>query len=396
MKFSLVANRIEKRNQRGAFADYRRSGWLALLGLAIILTACSGSVAALDPAGASATAEVQPSATAAPTETAAPTATFTPLPPTATPSPMPTATPPSAFRPEVLRKGITPVGYLPDACSAIQLRWDPERAEPGTMVVPIMFHSVIKDGRPLADNISIHDGELKQFMEEARRLGFETITTAQLLDFLQNNTRIPPRSLLLILDDRRQGVVWNNFLPFLQQYNWKLTLAYITGPVVSEWEWGELKRLSDTGFVDVQAHGYLHNGESYITEFTKPEIVTQELVRPIEQIQKYLGQTPIAFVWPGGNFTAQSVQQARATGYQLGFTAQARGPILFDWVPQGDEELAAGDPLMTLPRYWSTSASTALYDAMLISDAVRQNAGDQKAADLAWYAANCSAYPPIP
>ncbi len=292
-------------------------------------------------------------------------------------------------------KGIAPVTYLTDACQAMQYRWDPERAEPGTMVVPVMFHSVVKDGRPLNDNISIHESDLKKFMEEAKRLGFETITSAQLLDFLQNNAKIPARSLLLILDDRRQGVVWNNFMPFLQSYNWKITLAYITGPVVSDWEWKELKRLDDTGFVDVQAHGYLHNGESYITEFTKPEIVTQELVKPIAQIQKYLGETPITFIWPGGNYTPQAVHEARTTGYQLGFTVRARGPILFNWIPQGDEELAAGDPLLTLPRYWSTNAYNAMYDAIQISDAVRQNAEEQKSAELEWYADHCAGYPAL-
>jgi hypothetical protein len=27
---------------------------------------------------------------------------------------------------------------------------------------------------------------------------------------------------------------------------------------------------------------------------------------------------------------------------------------MFNWIPQGDEEQQAADPLMTLPRFWST------------------------------------------
>jgi hypothetical protein len=375
---------------------HRRLGWLALTGLALILTACSSPAAMVVVPEPSATI-VLPTATvtASLTPFTPETPTTTLPPPTVTPRPSSTPEPLEIFRAPSLIRGIAPVSYLPATCLALQYRWDPQRAEIGTMVVPIMFHSVVKDGRALTDNMSIHEADLKSFMEEAKRLGFETITSAQLLDFLQTNARIPVRSLLLIIDDRRQGVVWNNFMPYLQAYHWTVTLAYITGPVVSDSEWAELKRLVDTGFVDVQAHGYLHNGESYITEFTKPEIVTQELVKPIGQIRKYLGQTPIAFIWPGGNYTAQSVKEARATGYQLGFTVRARGPILFNWIPQGDEEQPAGDPLLTLPRFWSTNAYNALYDAIRVSDEVRQNAEAQKPDELAWYKANCPAYPPI-
>jgi peptidoglycan/xylan/chitin deacetylase (PgdA/CDA1 family) len=381
-----------KATRRGAKTECRRLGWLALIGLALILAACSASstqASGITPSPVSST-------TPTPTQTPTPTATFTALPPTATPSATPTPTPLEIFRAPSLLKEVTPVTYLTDACQALYDRWDSEKAEPGTMVVPVMFHSVVKDGRALVDNMSVHEADLKAFMEAAKQLGYETITTAQLLDFLQNNTRIPARSLLLIIDDRRQGVVWNNFMPYLQLYDWKITMAYITGPVVSDWEWGELKRLDETGYVDVQAHGYLHNGESYITEYTAPEIVTQELAEPIKQIEKYLGETPIAFIWPGGNYTPQSVAEAREVGYQLGFTVRARGPLLFNWIPQGDEELTSGDALMTLPRYWSTNAYNALYDAIQVSDEVRQNAEDQKASELAWYAQYCSGYPAIP
>ncbi|TLN25438.1 hypothetical protein FDZ74_02355, partial [bacterium] len=356
------------------------------MGLALILTACSGIASSVASPKVIPSPVVLPTATASATAYLPATSTATPSKPSATPSPTPTPVPLAVFRAPSLLKGIAPVSYLPDACQALQYRRDPERAEIGTMVVPVMFHSVVKDGRALADNMSIHEADLKAFMEAAKSLGYETITSAQLLDFLQNNARIPARSLLLIIDDRRQGVVWNNFMPFLQQYDWKVTLAYITGPVVSDWEWSELKRLDETGYVDVQAHGYLHNGESYITEFTKPEVVTQELVKPIEQIQKYLGETPIAFIWPGGNYTPQSVAEARSTGYQLGFTVRARGPVMFNWIPQGDEERPSGDPLMTLPRFWSTNAYNALYDAIRVSDEVRQNAEEQKVSELAWYA----------
>jgi hypothetical protein len=104
----------------------------------------------------------------------------------------------------------------------------------------------------------------------------------------------------------------------------------------------------------------------------------------IEAIQHYFGHTPIAYIWPGGGFTPLSVQIGREAGFKLGFTVNPRGPIMYNWVPLADEYnpkrphlfLAEGpmqDPLMVLPRYWST-------DAIWHIDRVRQM-GEEAAAE---------------
>ena len=62
-----------------------------------------------------------------------------------------------------------------------------------------------------------------------------------------------------------------------------------------------------------------------------------------------------------------AVNIAREGGYQLGFTAFSRGPILFNWVPQGEAERALNDPLMLLPRAWSNSMPVNLDQALKIS-----------------------------
>jgi hypothetical protein len=72
-------------------------------------------------------------------------------------------------------------------------------------------------------------------------------------------------------------------------------------------------------------------------------------------LEQHFGQRPVAFIWPGGNYTPFSVQVARQAGFKLGFTANSQGPILFNWVPLGEAEQAIGDPLMVLPRGWSTA-----------------------------------------
>lgn len=314
--------------------------------------------------------------------------------PTAPPQFTETPPPLGIFSPR-LNKGIVPVAYLQDTCQYLADRWNPQNAQPGTIVVPIMFHGVRKEGGTVSDNITVTEKYFKETMQHAVDWGFQTITTQQLVAFLQHNAYIPPRSLLLIIDDRRLGTVRNHFLPILQQNNWTMVMAYITG-VADQREWQEIKSVLASGRVEIQAHGFLHNGSTYFTENTPPEVVHQEIYEPITAFEENLGYRPIAFIWPGGNFTPQTVVEVRKAGYQLGFTAYARGPVLFNWIPQGEQERLAGDPLLLLPRYWSTAASMNLDQAVELGQQAAEYARQNQQSELEWYERYCRpTYPPI-
>ncbi len=315
---------------------------------------------------------------------------------TSTPTPVLTQTPLTLgmFSPR-LNKGVVPVSYLQDTCRYLADRWNPQNAEPGTLVVPIMYHGVRKEGGAIHDNITVSEKYFKETMQHALDLGFQTITMEQLAAFLQHNAYIPPRSLLLIIDDRRLGTVRNHFLPVLGQYNWTMVMAYITG-VADQREWREIKSVLESGRVEIQAHGFLHNGSTYFTENTPAEVIHDEIYGPITAFEENLGYRPIAFIWPGGNFTPHTVLEVRKAGYQLGFTAYARGPILFNWIPQGEPERSAGDPLLLLPRYWSTAAYLNLDQAVELGQQAAEYARQNQQTEFDWYQQSCRpAYPPL-
>jgi hypothetical protein len=225
-------------------------------------------------------------------------------------------------------------------------------------------------------------------MQHAHDLGFETITADQLVDFLEHNAKIPPRSMILIVDDRRPGVVREHFLPYLEKFNWSVTLGYITGPAPAS-EWQQLETLAATGHIDMQVHGFLHNGSTYFVPETPETTVLRELYAPIPLIYAHLGTWPVAFIWPGGNFTQRSVDVAQQAHYHLGFTAFARGPLFYNWVPQGIEERALSRPLMLLPRYWSTAAYYNLDEAVQLSEQAKVFADQHKAEELTYQREHC-------
>jgi peptidoglycan/xylan/chitin deacetylase (PgdA/CDA1 family) len=359
--------------------------------------------AACAPQAAPATETLVPSATSSltappPISTESPTSTE---PPPLTPTSDPPAPQPAVFSSEILRAGIEPMAYLPDQCAYLAQRWDPQGALPGTIVAPIMFHSILKGNETPTLSQDINKRTFDAIMDLAKDLGYETITTQELLGFLQNNAKIPPRSMLLILDDRRPGTAEDYFLPYLEENDWTLTLAWIAvsdtadrpGQREGETLWDWMERIVQTGYFDVQSHGRDH---IYLSVDTPRQAVRKEIEGSITPLEQHFGQTPIAYIWPGGNFTPQAVRIARAAGFELGFTIQARGPLLFNWIPQGEQERAYQDPLMLLPRYWDTAALLNLEQAAEMGEAAQAFAMENYPAEAAWYRQNCgSTLPPL-
>jgi len=316
-------------------------------------------------------------------------------------SPEPNLPLPNQFESDILRPGIEPMTYIADSCHYLDRRWDPSGSLPGTVVAPIMFHSILKGSNTNDDPSAINFVQFQEIIRQAEKFGFETVTTEELLAFLQENARIPPRSMILILDDRKPGTAEDYFLPENQEHNWTTTLAWIAlsdtdqrpGRLVDESLWDWIERINDTGYFDVQSHGLNH---IYLNEDMPEEIVREEIEESVPILKEHFGNTPIAYIWPGGNYTAFGIQVAHEAGFKLGFTIWARGPLQFNWIPQGEEERAFNDPLMLLPRYWSTAAILNLEQAAEIGDAAREFAKLSYAAEASWYTQNCSGeLPPL-
>lgn len=318
-----------------------------------------------------------------------PSPTFT-LTPTVTKTPTQTSTPYDLlnFQTDKILRNVKPQTYIADQCQYLAQRWNPANSEPGTIVVPVMYHSIRQAGKPVTDSLTVSHEYFEATMQHAKQLGFETITSQQLVDFLYRNETIPRLSMILIVDDRRLGVVRDHFMSVLDENHWTVTLAYITG-IATDAEWQEMASLNINNRLDIQAHGYLHNGSTYFTEFTSPETIHDEIYKPIDVIQAHTGERPVAFIWPGGNFTQDSVMVADQAGYKIGFTVFARGPLMFNWIPLGENEIAMKNPLLVLPRYWSTTAYLNLDDALEISNQARDFAEQNRAEEYQWYQSFC-------
>ena len=362
--------------------------------LIIFLNACQAAPpstpdmsVALTKAFETAVAQLQPTATLVPSETPIPTATAIRTPPAL----------PSTFVASQLNPLDTPHTYIQDTCQYLKDKWNSNNAAPGTVVMVVMFHGIIK-GQVEKDN-QISVSNFKQVMNDLHDMGFQAITTQQLADFLYTNSKIPERSVLLVVDDRHTAQNFNDhFRTYWEQWGWPVINGWISAFEGNDQFLQENVDLSKEGWVDYQSHGFIHNVN--MNDNSTDEFLTGELQGSLANIQKYFNKTPIAIIWPGGDFGLRPVQFARKFGYKLGFTINPRGPVMYNWVPQADQKDAgrpsyipegpAGDPLMTLPRYWDTDVRAHLDVVRNIGNDAASYAEQNKATELEYYDIMCT------
>jgi hypothetical protein len=348
------------------------------------------------------------------------------LTPTQTPYTGPPPVLPAIFSSNLLGAGSSPVTYIGDECQYLKARLDPNSSPPGTVVMAVMFHGIGDDSRVINDNMDVHHSDMVEFLEHAHELGFETVTTQEIVAFMEENARIPARSLYIVLDDRRPGGVRQHFMPYLEKFDWTLTLGWLIGDTDTRpasyldccpeenfsMLWEQMEAYNATGYLDVQSHGNIHNIN--ISNLSTDEFILSELNESRRLIREHFyckdyatGQPildcqtdqPLAFIWPGGGFTAHAVELARDNGYKLGFTTNPRGPILYNWVPQAMEydpgmpswiaEGPANDPLMTLPRYWSYDAVYRIDDVAELGEQASVYAATHRKEELDYYSYYC-------
>ena len=367
----------------------RRSFPVTLLLLASLLSAClpgpaaSGSV----PTGfLTARAPASPTPKAAPTTTSAPALTPTPTLP-ALPLPYQTA---------LLNPLDTPHTYIQAPCQYLHDKWSSANSAPGTLVMVIMFHMITN--AVITDPNQISEYRFRLLMKSLHQNGFQAIDTLQLDGFLEHNSKIPARSVLLVTDDKHAASYFNMlFRSYWTDYGWPVVNAWVSDDLTTSDAWKQQEELNAEGWVDYQAHGVL---SIPITRASSNDYILAELKGPLEVFNAHFNKTPLAFIWPGGGFTPSSVALARQVGYRLGFTTNPRGPLMFNWVPLADSgdptrdtwipEGAVNDPLMVLPRYWDTDAALHLKDVAQIGQEAAAYAQANKPAEMVYYSTVCS------
>ncbi len=354
-------------------------------GLTIFLTGCATSTS--------------PSPTATHTQTVNHTPTQT-LSPTKTPSPSPAVvrTPPNLpeiFISEHLNPIDTPYIYIEETCEYLKNRWDPNNSAPGIVVMIVMLNSINRGDKPdSSDSITV--SRFEHMLENVIEQGFEAINTEKLLGFLESNRYIPQRSILFLQDGRRTaGNFEHHFRSTWEELGWPVVNGWIIQLDSPDSLLQENLALELEGFVDHQIYSPLHRYTDNATE----EYLSTELKKYIDIFEARYDKAPIAITWPGKP-GENYIKAARNMDFKLGFTQNARGPVMYNWIPLAafeDLERPAyypedpfNDPLMTLPRYWPSQVVESLDQVRLVGKHAAIFAEHNKEIELNYYDIVCA------
>jgi peptidoglycan/xylan/chitin deacetylase (PgdA/CDA1 family) len=377
-----------------------------ILLLLLFLAGCAGTAKPTIPPTASGALVPKPALTFTAMDSPTPTATDSPS-PTATAIRTPPALP-GLFQTALQNPVDPPHTYISNTCQYLQDKWSSKNSAPGTVVIPVMFHSIMKPGDTVGAN-QISQAQFTDLIGGLESHGFEAVTTAQLAAFLEHNAKIPPRSVILIVDDRHHAAYFNQyFRPLWEADKWQVVNAWISASrdSLDAALWKEQEGLNAEGWVDYQAHGVVHNSPMW--PGVSDSYIMGELQGSIDAFKLHFNKVPLAIIWPGGGFSSRAVEIARQLGYHLGFTTNARGPLMFNWVPLGDEvtpvhgpywqpENPIKDPLMVLPRYWDTDALKYLDNIVKMAQGAADYSQQNKATELEYYDIVCApSLGPIP
>jgi len=253
---------------------------VALLTIALSLTACTGS---------------EPPAT--PTVvTIAPTATE-PAPPTDTPVPPPTATPTEVSTPTATPIPVSQRGFVPILCYHHIRDW---------------VKSDTEDDRAYIVPLAKFEQEIKYLKDN----GYNSVTAPQVYDYYANGKPLPPKPVMLSFDDEDINQ-WTNAVPLLKKYGFTATFFIMTVAIDKEnyMTSDQIKELDKEGY-DIEPHTWDHH---MVSQYKTDEDWQKQIVEPRQTLEEMLGHSTPFFAYPFGVYDAQSAEKIKSYGYKGAF-----------------------------------------------------------------------------
>lgn len=213
-----------------------------------------------------------------------------------------------------------------------------------TVDVPIlMYHSILRSTNTHGDYI-ISEAAFEKDLRFLKENGYTTIVIQDLIDFVEKGTPLPEKPVVLTFDDGYS----NNFLyafPLLKKYDSKAVLSIIgyytdlytdtpdQNPSYSHVTWNDVKKMIDSGLVEMQNHSYnLHTTDKGRNGSKKKRGESDEaykamLVEDLGKLQDKFKQntnyTPTTFTYPFGSVSNVSFDIIKEMGFKASLSCES-------------------------------------------------------------------------
>lgn len=220
----------------------------------------------------------------------------------------------------------------------------PSAAKKDSVEVPIlMYHSILRSTNTHGNYI-ISEAAFESDLKFLKDNGYTTIVMQDLIDYVHRDKKLPEKPVVLTFDDGYS----NNFLyafPLLEKYNMKAVLSIIgyytdlytktpdENPSYSHVTWGNVKKMMDSGLVELQNHSYnLHttdkgrNGSKKKKGETDAQyraVLTSDLGKLQDGFKSNIGYTPTTYTYPFGSVSNASFDIVKELGFQASLSCES-------------------------------------------------------------------------
>jgi len=195
----------------------------------------------------------------------------------------------------------------------------------GYRSLPILCYHQFTDAPRASHRLELTAAAFEAQLRYLRERNYHILSLAEVGAILDNGQPIPPRAVVLTIDDGYRSV-YETAWPLLQKYRAPASLFiyndFIGGG--SALSWAQIREMRDSGLVEIGSHGKSHSSLSRLptdnSDADYQRRVAAELSGSERSFQDHLGEVPRYLSYPYGNSSRQAVQWLRASGYRLATT----------------------------------------------------------------------------
>lgn len=205
----------------------------------------------------------------------------------------------------------------------------------GVKLPIIMYHSVLKSAKNKTKYI-VTPEQLESDLKWIQSNGYTPVFMSDVIDYVYNGSPLPEKPIVITFDDG----YYNNLTylyPLLVKYDMKAVISVVgefsenfsktkdLNPSYAHLTWDNIKKLSESGLVEIQNHTYsLHTiserkgagiikGES-VADYSK--IFCGDITKLQDVLKTNCNVTPNTFTYPYGNICEESKQLVKDMGFK--------------------------------------------------------------------------------
>jgi peptidoglycan/xylan/chitin deacetylase (PgdA/CDA1 family) len=203
----------------------------------------------------------------------------------------------------------------------------------GYQTVPVLSYHNFSPDRS-TNRMTVTKAVFEEQMKLLKDKGYRVITLDQFLDFLNFKAQIPPKSVVITIDDGWRSA-FEIAMPILKKYGYPATLFVYTGLIVGSSKtlsWELIREMEESG-IDIQGHTITHR---MLTSINKKEsfkeyfdAIERELSESAKIIKAKIGKDIKYLAYPDGETNHLVIDVVKKDGYKAAFTVKRGGNPFF-------------------------------------------------------------------